>query len=329
MREEADNEKLLIQYLLGSLPEQEQLQVERIFLGDDQQYERLLTLENELFYDYTQGTLSPAEREQFERRFLASERNRKRAMLASALAHKRSEAVPAEPGEIGLARREPRLWWQSLRSFFSLQSRAIKLSLAAMALLLLISIWLIAGIVRWRNELSQFRVQRAAQEDRLQQQARQERARADELNRKLEREMDETSILRQELSKMQARLQEQGEILPSVISFILAPSFVRDQATGIKNLYIPPSARTLKLQLNLRGNVKYKSYQVILLTVDGAEIWSQGMLQAKRTGTGQAIELNLPSKLLEEGDYELRLKGYAADGTLEETRNYYYISIVR
>jgi len=28
-----------------------------------------------------------------------------------------------------------------------------------------------------------------------------------------------------------------------------------------------------------------------------------------------------------EGDYELRLKGYASDGTLEETGDYYYLSV--
>jgi hypothetical protein len=329
MSEEAANEKLLVRYLLGNLPEEQQIEVERMFLSNEQHYERLLALENELFYDYAQNNLSPADREQFEKRFLASERNRKRAMLASALAHKMSEAASVEPIETSLANREPRFWWQPLRPFFSVQNTAMKLSLATMALLLLISIWLVVGIARLRNEFNQFRAQRTVQEDRLHQQAQQERARADELNLKFKREIDETAILKQELSNMQAKLQEQGQRLPSVISLVLAPSFVRDQVTGMKKLYIPPSVRLLKLHLNLKGDVAYKSYQGILLTADGAERWSQDMLQAKRTGSGQAIVLSLPSGLLEEGDYELRLKGYASGGTLEETGDYYYLSIVR
>jgi hypothetical protein len=161
-----------------------------------------------------------------------------------------------------------------------------------------------------------------AQEDRLQQQAEEERARADELNLRLKREMDENAMLK-------AQSGQQRKRLTPAISLVLTPSFVRDQAAGMKKLHIPPGVSLIKLQLNLKGVVEYKSYEVILLTVDGAERWSQGMLRAQRTGSGQAITLNLPSRLLAEADYELRVKGYASNGTLEETGDYYYISIVR
>jgi hypothetical protein len=39
--------------------------------------------------------------------------------------------------------------------------------------------------------------------------------------------------------------------------------------------------------------------------------------------------MSLPARILAPGDYELRLKGYASDGTLEETGNYYYFSVRR
>ena len=80
----------------------------------------------------------------------------------------------------------------------------------------------------------------------------------------------------------------------------------------MKKLYLPPGARLLKLQLKLKGEVEYKSYQVTLLTVEGAEKWSQDMLRAKRTGSGRSIDLWLPTRILAQGDYELRLKGYAS-----------------
>src|SRR5262245_38860447 len=327
MKDKAENEKLLIRYLLGSLPEEQQLQVEGGFLSDDQRYERLLALENELFYDYAQNKLSPDEREQFEKRFLSSEQNRKRAMIASALARKMSESASVETAERGIADREPQRFWQSLKSYFVAQSAAMRVSLAALAIVSLAVIWLAVGIVRMRNEFNQFRTQRAFQADQLRQHAQQERARADELNLKLERETYDNAILRQELSKMQAQSEGQGEKLPSVISLVLAPSIVRDQAPGMKKIYLPPGARLLKLLLKLKGEVEYKSYQATLLTAEGAEKWSQDMLQAKRTGSAPSIDLWLPTKNLAPGDYELRLKGYASDGTLEETGDYYYLSI--
>jgi hypothetical protein len=329
MREVADNEKLLIQYLLGILSEEQRLQVEGKFLGDDQLYERLLALEDELFYDYAQGKLSPAEREQFEKRFLTSEQNRRRAMLASALIHNVSEAASVERTRSNAASREPQFSSPPLKSYFSFLSRAMKFSLAALAILLLAIIWLVVGNRRLRNEFEQLRAEQVLQEDLLQRQARQERAHAEELNLKLQLEIDENALLKQELGKLQVQSAGQGERLPSVISLALDPSVVRDQAMGMKKLYIPPTVRRLKLQLNLKAEAEYKSYQVTLLTVDGAERWSQDQLRMKRRGAGQAIIVSLPSRVLEEGDYELRLKGTAPDGTQEETGNYYYFSIVR
>src|SRR5215467_9144714 len=115
MRDESDNEKLLTRYLLGNLPEEQRLQIEGEFLSDDQRYERLLALENELFYEYAQNKLSPGDREQFEKRFLSSERNRKRAMIASALSHKMFEAPPVETAEENIADREQQHFWRYLK----------------------------------------------------------------------------------------------------------------------------------------------------------------------------------------------------------------------
>jgi hypothetical protein len=329
MKEEADNEKLLIRYLLGDLPEEQRMQVEGEFLSDDQRYERLLALENELFYDYAQNKLSTGELEQFEKRFLSSEQNRTRAMIASALMRKMSESAPVETADMGIADREPSRFWQSLKSYFGAQSAAMRVSMAALTVASLALIWLVIGIVRLRNEFDQFQAQRAVQEDQLRQKAQQERVRADELNLKLKREIDENAMLRQELSKMQAQSGGQGESPPSVISLALAPSIVRGQAPGMKKLYLPPGARLLNLRLNLKEHVEYKTYQVTLLSVEGVDKWSQDMLKAQRTDSGRSIVVWLPARILAEGDYELRLKGYASDGTLEETGDYYYLSIRR
>ena len=323
MKGEEENEKPLVRYLMGGLPEEQQLQVEGKFLGDDQHYERLLALENELFYDYAQGKLSPGEREQFEKRFLASEQNRIRVRIALALTHKMSEAAPTVPVE-----REPQFLWKSLKLSFIGQGMAMRISVAALALVLLVSILPVIGIISLRKEFNQFRTQQAVQEDRLQRQARQESARADELNLKLNREMDENAKLKQGLSRMQAQSSSQIQRLASVISLDLAPSFVRDRATGMKRLYLPPGVRLLKLQLSLNGEFPYKSYQATLLTVEGVEKWRQDKLRALRTDSGQAIVLNLLRRLLDDGDYELRIKGTASDGALEDTGNYYYFSIV-
>jgi hypothetical protein len=330
MNIEINKEKLLISYLLGNLAEEHRLLLERKFLGDDQLYDQLLALEDELFYDYAQEKLSPAERKQFEIQFLTFAENRKREKLASALIHNISEAVPIVSTEPDLARlATQQISWSSLKSCFSIPSRAMRVSLATLAIMLLILIWLAYGKVMLRNDFDQLRAEQALQENRLQRQSQQDYARAAELTRQLRREIDENALLKQKLSKMKARLVGLRERLPSVISFVLVPSVVRDLATGMKKLYIPPGMRRLKLQLNLKGEAEHRSYQVTLLTDEGVERWSQDMLRAERRDAGHAIVVSLPSRLLEEGDYELRLKGTASDGTQEETGDYYYFSIVK
>src|SRR6266498_897343 len=329
MKEEPYNEKPLIRYLLGNSSEKQMLHIEVMFLSDDQGYERLLALENELFYRYAENKLSIDERKRFEIRFLSSKQNRKRAMIASALAHRMSESASVMTPEEGVADREPHHIWQSLKSYFVAQSAAMKVSLAAFTVISLALVWLVVGIVRLRNEFNQSLAQRAIQEYQLRQQTQRVSARADELNLKLERGMGENATLRRELSKMHAQSGGHGESPSSLISLALAPSIVRDQALRMRKLYLPQGGRLLNLLLRLSGEVEYKSYQVTLLTAEGAERWSQDMLQAQRTGSGRFLKLWLPTRTLAPGDYELRLKGHASDGTLEETEDYYYLSIKR
>jgi hypothetical protein len=79
----------------------------------------------------------------------------------------------------------------------------------------------------------------------------------------------------------------------------------------------------------MKSSSEGKSYQITLLTDEGDERWSQNMLRARQTDSAPSIDLWLPARGLAPGDYELMLKGYAPDGTLEETGNYYYLSVSR
>jgi hypothetical protein len=188
--------------------------------------------------------------------------------------------------------------------------------------MLLVSLSLLVGTVRLRHEFNSFREERLVQEERLRQHAQRERTRADELSFRLNRELNENAMLKAK------SVQERKKPLP-LISLVLTSASVRDLATVMRKVQIPRVDRLLKFQLNLRGEVAYQSYQVVLLAEDRSEKWSRGMLQARRTGSGQALIFNLPSKILAEGDYELRVKGHASSGPPEETGDYYYFSAVR
>ena len=104
-----DDEELMHSYLLGELPEEEQEKLEARYFADDELFELLLVVEDELLDRYAHGDLTAPERRRLERHFLQSQARRKRLMFAEALL-KHIGALAAD------VRRERTSWWQQLKS---------------------------------------------------------------------------------------------------------------------------------------------------------------------------------------------------------------------
>ncbi len=86
MKQTGQNEdKRLTDYLLGNLPEPEEVRLEEEYLANPDTQNRLLMVEDELVDAYLQGELSAQERKQLEDRFLASPRGRRKLELAKSL----------------------------------------------------------------------------------------------------------------------------------------------------------------------------------------------------------------------------------------------------
>ena len=73
-----DNEKLISRYLLGELPEEQQVEIEDRAFSDKDYLATITTVENDLIDEYVRGELSAPDRQRFESRFLASAERRKR-----------------------------------------------------------------------------------------------------------------------------------------------------------------------------------------------------------------------------------------------------------
>ena len=92
MKRTTDETALMIRYLLGDVSEDEQLRLEEQFFTDEDSYQQLTALEDELRYDYAQGNLTPRERQLFEKRFLTTPADRKKVDLAKAVLQKSSSS---------------------------------------------------------------------------------------------------------------------------------------------------------------------------------------------------------------------------------------------
>src|SRR5437868_444581 len=277
MEDKSFNQELIVKYLLGDLPEQEQARIEDRAISDHRYLRNIQAVESDLIDEYVRGGLSAHERRQFEGRFLASQERQQKVEFARALAKVAPELAATDEGVArrGVARL-PVPWWESFVALIGGARPAARFSLAAASLLLVIGIsWLAAQTIRLRGELSRLnaeqQAQRQQQED-LERQAAREHARSEELAAQLQREQqqrEQSEELARQLQQEQERLarsqkEEARPAAPTTIaSLILLPGTSRG-AQGRPQLIVPRAARLARLQIGLERGDEYKSFRVEL-----------------------------------------------------------------
>jgi hypothetical protein len=321
-------------YLLGELAREEQQRLEERLLTEDEYFERLLLVEDELIDSYVQGKLSATERGRFDRHFLATPEHQQKLRFAKALKkYVAASPLPAPLDATDAPSPRP-AWWQKLPVFLHLENPAVGLSLMAALLLLMIGSALL--LVRVRRLEGQLAYRAPGQSDA--------QSRDEELQRELAQQHERNARLAEELSSAQeqrAKLEQEVASLrnqeqrvvplvrpepsaPSspVLSLILTPNLVRDSGST-KSIKIPPGAKQVQLRLVLTSN-DYKQYSVALQQVGGRANLFESRLKSRATGDGQEISLLLPAKRLTLGDYVVKLSGVTPNGELEGVGSYYF-----
>ena len=116
MKQKSDNHELLLRYLLGELTEEEQSRLERRYFTEDDLFEEMLLVEDDLIESYARGELSERERERIEKHFLMSDERREKLTLARALIRiANGQPSPSQPGGVEHKRVS---WWRGLMSYF-------------------------------------------------------------------------------------------------------------------------------------------------------------------------------------------------------------------
>lgn len=276
-------------YLLGKLALEDQIRLEEQFFADDECFDQLVAIEDDLMYDYLRGRLSPADRQRFERRYVVSADDRENADFAQALlsvSHDENGAHVDNETYVGSALRRTVL---RLRpdATFALWSLA-----AAAVIVMAAGTWVITETVKLRNERQHFELARAAHDQAL------------------ERERSVRSASPAQPTK-----------LPTIVALTLQAGLVRG-ADDVARVSIPAGADVLHIELGLKPNREYGQYRAVLQNADGRDIWTQDRLVTRRTPTGRAVDLSVSANLVTPGDYLLMLKGLTARGDLEEAGDY-------
>ena len=154
METKPNNEGLIARYLLGDLPEEEQSRIEDRAFADREYLQDILSVEADLIDEYVRGELSDFERRQFESRFLTSSGRRQKVEFARALAKVVPETA-TENARRAVAVQPSISWWDSFVTFLRSLNPALKLSMAAAAVVLTIGVsWLVRETIRLRGEVA-------------------------------------------------------------------------------------------------------------------------------------------------------------------------------
>ena len=301
-------ENLMRRYLLGDLPESEANELELQIFRDDEKFEEIWEIENQLVDGYVRGRLSAADHERFERHYQASPVHRQRVAVARNLVEEadgsRAVVIPISPK---VARRP----WLSGFSLLSWQSAVA----AAVLLFVIGSIWLLLDRSRLRHEHEQLRAESQSLQNRentLSQQLDSARAESQRLESEIER-------LRLERNgNAQPPVQPDRTQRPAIYSLLLAPMLMRS-GDNAQTATIPPQTDLIRLQMKVDQENSRRRFQLNVRTVEGRQVWEQ---QIKRPGS--IISAQIPAGKLLTGDYILTLSATNPTGQPEEINRYFF-----
>jgi len=289
------SDELMIRYLLGGVSDEEQARLEEHYFVDDSIFAQLSALEDELIDDYVRGDLTEPQRKQFALHFLNSAERRRKLAFAESLTRYLSTAPTV--AEVG----KEETWRQKMADWFGLRGTTLRWAVAtAFAAVLLGAAWLVRE--NWRLHI-QLQKMQAQQTERQQ--------REDQLSKQLA----QLKVPAIEGTPGGAPAQEGAQSRPGslpIVALTLFPGVLRSDAEQ-KTLVISPGPHLVRLQLDLE-NQTYDRYLATLETAEGRRIWLKEDLKSTPDTGGHTLVLELPSALLGNNDYILKLRGIRSGG---------------
>ena len=311
-------------FLLGDLVDKERVAFEDDFLSDQQLFEELRVVEDELVESYVRGWMSDDELAKFESNYLRSDSGRKKVEAFRAFQRKieeRNRAINAgENREIV----EAESFWKKLAAVFITPQFA-----ASFAVLVLAVIgWVVyQNIGRDNPEIVKDGNTNVVETPSLTP-APQANIETDGANSAApnnaavntnvpnKKPTPKTTPTKTPVSSP-TKTPEKVKTAPKPV-LALFPGTVR---SGGKNnvLKLPKGAKAATLLLNIEAN-DYKTYQAQLTNADGNVLFERKKMKAR----GKRIGFNIPAKYLKKGDYIVKLNGKNDAGENESVTDFQF-----
>lgn len=281
------DDQLVVQYLLGSIPEEEAGRLDELSIANDDFADRLRAVENDLVDAYVRGGLSGESLDRFQAHYLASPHRREKVRFAESLQALCDRWPVASPQKEGSAR-----WWAFSPAW----------AFAAAACLLLLA----GGYLLYDNSRLRDQVTRAQLDREALQQSHQD----------LQRQIQEQRIPAAEVPASQPPT-------PSPVSAMALVLLPQTRGSGpLTTIALLPAADQAKFELELESG-DFDSYQAVLKDpATGRTVWSSGKLKAMSRGESKRVSISLPGGLLRTQNYVLDLFGVPRAGAGEFLSSY-------
>jgi hypothetical protein len=304
---------IIRRYLLGDLAEEQCEDLEERLLTDDETFQELLLVEDELVNDYVSGELPSVDREKFRNHFLCTPDRRQKLEFASALRRYVSETTAVQ---LSAKTRQPRAWTKSLAAWAGFQNPVAALSLAVVLVVVMAGgLWSIFEIGRLQDQIGLILSQQLLASRQASDSQRQ-------LAEQLRREQDRAAALKHEVDRLAQAVDQRRDLpRPGIVSLMLTPGLVRSME-GSRKLTLTSGSTSVQLKLAVTND--YDRYRAFLERNGGEEILVGDNLIAAPSGTGRLVNLTIPVDILAAGDYALKLKGIPPGGAAEDAGSYFF-----
>jgi hypothetical protein len=307
------------------LPQEKLDEMDEQVMTDDDFYNHLLLIEDELVDQYLDDELTAEEARRFESHFLCSRERRQKLRFGRTLReYVALQTVPAIDSDQASEQTpvpvpvKPESRWQSFLGAIGIHHPAWGYGLAALLILNISGgFWGLMKYSALKSEVGGVQTeQRAALEHN-----RELRDRTDRLSQDVQRLESEREGLRKEVEALRAG-SPPPRPAPGSDSHVLTSGFTRSSGT-MTRITIPESKMAIvNIILDMETN-DYDVYEVRLL-MEGEEIMKSTGLEAVEDPDKIRLAFPIPAASLEPADYELRLFGIHNQGVEEYVLTYHF-----
>ncbi|MCI0614968.1 zf-HC2 domain-containing protein [bacterium] len=302
------NEQLIVDYLLGDLPEAEAGRLDQLSVTDDEFAEFLEAVESELIDDYIRGELPENRRARFESHYLTSATRLEKVAVARTIVRRADNADSSA---------QLKEWIRPVRLAPTRTYQWIAIA-AAMVMLVLAGYLLLTNI-RLQNQIAQMKEEHAGLKKR-EEQLQRDLTQRSSLDRQKETEL---AITKEKLEALEKQLADHGSAPVKLFAFTLSPQ-QREIATS-PDVKIPAATESLVVTLKLERD-DFPMYQTVLKNSATDEILWQSKSEQSINGK---VVVTFPAKILKPQDYILELSGITKSGHTEIISGYPFRALVQ